>query len=254
MTLSKQDKILQVFIAVVMIANIAFWYSVRHVQARWSNVPPAPEKIYASSYGLGDTNLSFRVNGLMIQNLGDTAGRYTSLKDYNYERLSDWFFLQDYLDPKSYFIPYLASYYFSGVQDPEKFEPALNYLEIVGERDGGQSWRWLVQAIFIARFRMNDLDRALVLAEKLAAANNPNVPGWVRQMPAFVMTAKGDKEAAYALLIEILKTNSADMHPNEIFDMKYRICNKLLDKASADKDPICEGIPRTTLPQDDEEH
>ncbi len=253
MTLSKQDKMLQICIAIVLVANIALWFSVRHVQAKWANVPPAPDKRYAASYGLGDASFSYRINGLMIQNLGDTAGRFTALKDYNYQRLAKWFLLQDHLDKKSKYIPYLASYYFSGVQEPEKFSPVLDYLQFVGERDEGQNWRWLVQAIYISRFIMNDLDRALELAQILAETQNPDVPGWVRQMPAFVMTAKGDKEAAYALLIEILKTNSSDMHPNEIYDMKYRICNKLLEPVEADKNPLCEGIERIPLPKNDKE-
>ncbi len=240
---SHLDKKIQLLLAITLCMNLAYWFSVRNVQARWANVPPAPEKEYAALYGLGDPSFAFRINGIMIQNFGDTGGRYTSLKEYNYNTLREWFMVQDYLDPHSNFIPYLAANYFGGVEDASKYEPLVDYLEYVGSRDEGQDWRWLVQAIHLARYRLKDMDRALSLANTLAVTTNPDVPAWVRQMPSFVLSAKGEKEAAYALLLEILKTDSANMHPAEIYDMKYRMCTKLQTYEQALNNPLCAGMP-----------
>ncbi|MGH1404528.1 MAG: hypothetical protein ACRBDL_09810 [Alphaproteobacteria bacterium] len=217
------------------------WFAMRDERVVWGNVPPAPSIEFASSYGLGDHSFSYRINGLMIQNLGDTGGRVTSLKDYDYDRLTEWFFLQDSLDHKSSFIPYLASYYFIGLQEPEKYRPVLDYLEVAAGHGEGEKWRWLVQAVFFARFRLNDLDKALELAHSLADTKNDDVPGWVRQMPAFVMTQKGEKEAAYALMVEILKTSADKMHPNEVNAMKAYICDRILDAERAKTNSLCQN-------------
>ncbi len=237
-----QELFVKAALAAVLVLNVAFWFSIRDIRSHWNNVPPVPDEKYASAYGLGDKSFAYRLNGIMIQNLGDTGGRVTSLKDYDYGKLAKWFFLQDHLDKKSNFIPYLAGYYFSGVQEPEKFRPVLDYLEQVGNRDYGQKWRWLAQAVFIARYKLNDLDKALSLANVMAKINNDNMPSWARQMPAFIMSAKGEKDAAYALMLEILKTSADKMHPNEVNAMRAYICEQILEMEEAKQDPICEGI------------
>lgn len=242
MTVKTNDRLIQLALAITLFLNIVFWFSIRDVQARWENVPPPPSEKFASAYGLGDKSLAYRTNGLMIQNMGDTGGRLTSLVDYDFERLTKWFFLQDYLDEKSNYTPYLAAFYFGSVQDPQKYRPVLPYLTEVGMRPYGQKWRWLVHAVQITKDKLQDNEKALELAQLLAQSKHPDMPNWVQQMPVFVLTDKGQKEAAYALMLEILKSSSENMHPNEIYSMRIYICNKILDQQEAQDNPLCEGI------------
>ncbi len=242
MTLAKQDKTLQICIGIFLCLNIMAWFWARDMQVSWGNVPPAPKQEYASSIGLGDKSFAYRINSLMVQNLGDTGGRVTSLEDYDYERLVEWFYLQDSLDEKSSFIPYLASHLFGAVQQPEKYRPIIGYLKQAGERDYQENWRWLVQAIYYARFRLNDIDLALELAYKLADNENKNRPAWTSQMPAFVLTQKGEKEAAYSLMLEMLKSSADKLHPNEVYNTKIFMCTRLISKEDAMLNPLCDGI------------
>ncbi len=228
-----------IFLVIVFSLNILLWFSVRDIKSKWGNVPPVPSNKYISFYGLGDSSFAYRINGLMIQNLGDTGGRVTPLKDYNYDLLVKWFYLQDKLDPISDFIPYLAAYYFGSVQDPLRLPPLLQYLFDIGVRSYGEKWRWLAQGVFLARYQLKDLDKALEMANILANLGNQNIPNWARQMPAFILSAKGEKEAAYALLLEILKTRGENLHPNEVYSMRVYICKKLLSDRSASNNPIC---------------
>lgn len=237
-----QESKIKLLLMVALVINVSFWFSFRDVKGRWINVPPAPDVKYADSYGLGDRSFAYRLNGIMIQNLGDTGGRSTSLKDYNYHALTKWFYLQDHLDPTSDFIPYLASFYFGGVQEPELFRPVLDYLSEVGSRADGQKWRWLAQGVYLARYKMEDIDRALELANILANTKNENAPSWVRRMPAFIMTAKGEKQAAYALLLEILRTSAEDLHPNEVNATRAYICMRILSEEEAAANPLCENL------------
>ena len=234
------EKKVSVVLVLVLAVNFMFWLFLRDMQAEWGNVPPAPKEQFAALYGLGDKGFSYRLNGLMLQNLGDTGGRVTALKDYDYDDLTAWFFLQDKLDPVSDYIPYLASYYFGGVQEPEKYRPVLEYLRMVGARPEGIKWKWLVHAVFYARHELEDLDKALDLANDLAKNKNISAPMWIKQMPAYVMNAKGSKREAYSLLVETLKANMDKMAPEEINATRSFICDRILDPSEAKDDPLCQ--------------
>ncbi len=239
---NKTDMLVRLALALALALNILFWFHVRSLHARWDSVPPPPDKKFAAIYGLGDTSFSYRLNGIMLQNMGDTGGRTTSLKDYDYNRLTRWFFLQDSLDPVSNYVPYLATFYFGAVQEPDKFRPVLDYLKDIGVRPHGEKWRWLVYAVQMAKNNIGDKDKALELAQILANTNYDDTPAWVKQMPAFVLTDRGDKKEAYALMLEILKTSADKMHPNEVNAMKYYICQQILEPQEAADNPLCEDI------------
>lgn len=247
---SAQKRILYLLFVMAIILNVLSWLYVRDIQARWLNVPPVPLKEDdvpseegALAFALGDQQLAYRTIGIMLQNLGDTGGRSTPLRDYDYEALSRWFILADKLDPGSHFTPFLAAFYFGAVDDPSRLPPLLDYLERVGVRPGGERWRWLAQAVYIARWQMNDLDKALQLARKLAALDYPGMPTWTDQMPAFILGAKGNKEEALAIMLEILKTSADKIHPNEVNFTRDYICTRLLDESEAAGHPLCRDIP-----------
>ncbi len=90
---------------------------------------------------------------------------------------------------------------------------------------------------------MGDLDLAYSLAQELASIEKEDMPGWTKQMPAFILNAKGDKETAYAMLIELLKSSAQDMHPNEVNFTRDYICTRILEPSKAQANPICQDIP-----------
>lgn len=233
----------EILLCIAILCNLFFWFSVRHIQSHWGNVPPAPSKDFAASAGLGDTAFSYRIIGLMLQNLGDTGGRFTALKEYNYDELAKWFYIQQQLDPRSNFSPYIAAYYFSASQVPDKIRPLLGYLSVVGGSERDQKWRFLAQAVYLARFIVKDNALALELAKKLAANPNKDMPIWTRNMPAFVLNRQGDKKAAYQLLVEILRSNMKTMQPSEINNMRYYICKDVLTIDEAKTDLLCKDLP-----------
>lgn len=231
------------FVLFALVAvNIATWYSVRDVKGRWTNVPPVPSLAGAGAGTLGDLQLAYRSYGLILQNLGSTGGRTESLKNYNYDRLKDWFFLTWALDNKSNYVPYMAAYYFGAVEDNKKLKPLIDYLEIAGQGAEGEKWRWLAHAVYLARYKMNDMNRALEMANKLAASKDETLPAWAKQMPAFVNEAKGDKQAAYEIMLNVLKTEGDKMPVQEVNFMLDYICKRVLDEAQAKNHPLCKEI------------
>lgn len=221
-------------------ANVVLWSSVRNVKIEWRNVPPTPGLSGALWSALGDPQLAYRSYGIMIQNMGDTGGRVTNLRKYDYDALGRWFQLEHRLDPLSDFMPYLAGYVFGGVRDaPEKVAPVVDYLEQAAGQGQGEKWRFLVHAIFLARYRMNDMPKALELAKKLDAYDNPDMPAWAHQMHIFILNAQGEKQAAYSLMLNLLKTEGETLNPYEVNATLSYICEQILNPDEAAIDPIC---------------
>ncbi len=89
------------------------------------------------------SNFIFRNFAFKIQNAGDSWGRFTALKHYNYQKLQGWFYLLDELDSQSNFIPSLASYYYSQTQNPEDTIYIIEYLRDHANKDLRNKWWWL---------------------------------------------------------------------------------------------------------------
>jgi hypothetical protein len=192
--------------------------------------------------GLGDTQYSYRLSAVMLQNLGDSGGRTTNFAKYDYTNLVQWFFLTDLLDQRSNFIPLLAAFYYGHTKSKDDLINIVKYLELVGSRTGKERWRWLAQAVFIARYRIEDLELALDLAHKLASHKDLGRPAWTYQMPAFVMSARGEKEAAFDLLINLIKDRGEELHPNEVNFTYHYICRELLDNRDPIRDELCDNV------------
>ncbi len=230
------------FFFLMLTCNSALWYTARYAQASWANVPPVPSESGLSSFFLGDKQFAFRATAIMLQNLGDTGGRMTQLEKYDYNMLAQWFDLADKLDPHSEYLPNLAAFYFGATKDTKAVRKMIDFLIMRGRRPsklGMEDWRWLAQAVFLTRFREGDMERAYQLAQEMAAQWRPGRPGWMKQMPAFVLLAEGDKKAAYQLMMTILKEDAEKMDPAEVNFMVSWICERIYDKQQAEADPLC---------------
>jgi hypothetical protein len=197
----------------------AFWWQTRDLQAGWEGVPPAPSTEVARALAMGDSQFLYRAATFVLQNMGDDGGKTTPLKDYDYHRLGQWFFLLDRFDPESEFLPVLVGYYYSQSQNPDDVRIVISYLAHIAIRDPERNWRWLAHAIYLARYKVKDMNLALSLAYRIAALKSPGVPLWAQQMPAFVLAAVGKKEAARDLMEAILDSQE-DLEPAEVDFMR----------------------------------
>ncbi len=222
-----------------LLLNILVWTHSRPLQPTWGNVPPAISHRNAVNVSLGDTQMGYRVIGLMLQNFGNSGGVSKSLKEYDYNHVADWLFLATSLDSISNFVPALGAFYFGATSKGEDLTPIINYLVVVGHQPQKQKWRWLAHAVYLARYVQNDLGLALTLAQQLADLPRDDLPFWARQMPIFVMTAKGDKEAAYDIIMETLKSGVDDLQPTEIRMLRDYTCDRVLTPDQAAINPLC---------------
>ena len=231
---------LYLFFALALGIQILSWTQVRSFRAQWLNIPPVPSAAGAAAFALGETQVAYRTMGLMLQNFGDSGGRVTNFKDYDYERLVQWFRLIGKFDPRSNFSPYLAAYYFSAVNDSYKISLLADYLYEAGSAPVQGKWQWLAQAVYLKRYKVNDFETAYKWSVELSELDDPTVPSWARQMPAFVKNAEGDKQAAYDILVSMLKSGIGKMPREEVNAITDYICDRVLAPQDALNDPICQ--------------
>lgn len=243
MMLRSRHNLLYALFGLALFLNLLIWISVRDLRARWTNVPPAPSVAGALTASLGDKHLAYRIYAMMIQNLGNTGGLDTNLGAYDFETLKEWLMLENMLDPRPDIVPFLAANLYAAAKTTTEFRPLVEYLDVAAGDGEGQKWRWLARAIHIARYKMEDMDLALPLARKLAAFPNPDMPLWTRQMPAYIMTERGEKQAAYELMVNMLGSSAQDLHPNEVNATLDYICTRILDEKEAAENQLCQNIP-----------
>lgn len=190
-------------------------------------VPPGYETGLAVS--LGDGEFFFRSSALHLINAGVSGGQAIPLKNLDFARLQDWFFLLDRFDSRSNLVPVLAGYWFGFTQHRPDARYIVDYLLARAEIDPEQGWRWRLQAIYLAKHRIGDLDLAFEIAQSSAAIDDPNAPFFLKQMPAFVLEDMGEEEAALILLQSIMAT-----HP-ELPDDEARFLQIAIDRISSTK-------------------
>lgn len=227
--------------ALAFCLNLLFWFHARAVHEPWNNVPAAPDPAYASLIGLGDAGLSYRMTGYFLQNFGNTGGNFVSIDSYDFAILEDWLFVAHSLDPLADYVPFMAAYFLGATDSPENNAHLVPYLREAGKVAAPEKWRWLAQAVYKARYKMNDVPYALELAQELAALPGDVAP-WGRQMPAFINMQLGNKEAAYGIMLHMLQSEGSKLHPAEIMFMTDFICNRTLDPADAAENPLCQSL------------
>lgn len=223
----------------ILVLNIGLWLRTHDLRPAWGNVPPVTTERATTMMALGDQQFGYRMIGLMLQNLGSTGGKEQGFQTYNYGRLGEWFGLASRLDPESNFVPALAAYYYGATRKVADLTPIIDYLAAVGHQPQKQKWRWLAHAVYLARYDQGDLNKALMLANQLAALPRDDMPPWARQMPVFVMNAQGDKQAAYALMMGILSSGVKDMSPTEIRFIRDYVCDQILTPEQAAREELC---------------
>lgn len=188
--------------------QILLWSYTNTLRPALAVIPPLPHERTVSAMSLGDSQFYFRTHALRIQNAGDTFGRFTPFKHYDYQTLSQWLYLLDGLDPHSDLLPTLASYYYSQTQRKEDVRYLVNYLADHARLNPEANWWWLGQAVYLANHTLNDKTLALSLAEELARTPG-DLPAWTRQMPALIHAQLGEKEEALIIIKQLLE------HPEE---------------------------------------
>lgn len=186
--------------------QIFFWSFAQDEKPNLGIMPVLPSQAEIEALSFGDKQLYFRAMAMNLQMAGDTFGRTTPLKDYDYPELLEWFRMMDTLDWRSNFIPSIAAYYFSRTQNTPDVKYMVEYLLEHGLRDPEEKWWWLSQGIYLANHVIKDKESAFKMAQALKTVEK-DIPMWARQMEVFLREDLGETGAAEEVMCEIIAGN-----------------------------------------------
>lgn len=188
-----------VFLLLFVAMQLGLGWQMHKVRPALAIVEVPPHEVVARLQAFNDGQWQFRLLGMQLQNTGDTFGRFTGLRKYDYQKLGMWLALLDRFDDRSDWMPSLASYYYGMTPKTEDVPVIVAYLERHADRYPGLKWWWYAQGTYLANHKMKDKDTALRLAYKLSEAPAEK-PLWARQMPAFIHEQRGELEDARKLV------------------------------------------------------
>lgn len=208
----------------------SYWSGTRSIKPDFEVVPKVPSQEMLKAFAFGDDEIAFRFNGYKLQFAGDGFGRVTALKDYDYSKLYQWWKILDDINYKSDLIPYYVAYYWSASQKPKRDVPyVVDFLEEHSDKDPSKNWWWYSQAAYNARFKMNKINRALEIAQKLAdLPKSLKIPLWTRQLGAFLYEKKGEYQKSCEIILHILEDyDQKQISEGEINFMFYFVQERL---------------------------
>jgi hypothetical protein len=210
-------------LALCVMLQLGFWFKTKDITPDLAIVPPVPGEQAVQALSFGDTQFYFRVLALELQNAGDTYGRFTSLRYYDFNKLYHWFKLLDTLDFRSDMMPAMATYYFSQTQNTADIRYIVDYVYEHATRDVPKKWWWLMQSIYLAQHKLKDMDLALKVAAPLV---NDGVPVFAQHMAAVVHEKRGEMEDALRIM-ETIRDNAKDIPEADLKYMNYFVKERL---------------------------
>lgn len=210
-------------LAVFALLQIGFWYQAKAMRPDLGVVPDVPGRQAVRALAFGDNQFFFRVLAFQLQNAGDTYGRSTALRFYDFNKLYLWFTLLDDLDRRSNMIPSLATYYFAQTQNTEDVRYVVDYLYAHATRDVPEKWWWLLQSIYLSMHKLHDMDLALKVAKPMV---NSEVPAFAQQMAAVVHEKRGEMEDALHVM-QIISDNAKQIKDADLKYMTYFVEERL---------------------------
>lgn len=234
---SKRIKIGYAFLSVFFILNFFLWSFSKSKIEFWVNVPPAPGPVQTLSYGLGDAELSYRLLGYQLQNMGDHGGQTRNIDDYNYKNLAQWARMLDGLNQKSDFLPNLAAHYFGSSRQKDHILELVQVLEDIGLRDYPGKWQWLVWSMTKSDVVLSDYEYTISLARQLQSKNDKTMPGWGYRMAPMYMFKHGDLSQSYLEMMHVYYDYLPKMpHDEKLFAITF-LCDQL--SQYSDQNPAC---------------
>jgi hypothetical protein len=246
---AKIKYVLRNYLALLLVLCLQFgyWFETKDIKPQMDIVPDVPGRKQIHALTFGDDQFYFRTLALMLQNSGDTYGRFTSLRYYDFNKLYHWFNLLDELDARSNIIPAMACYYFSQTQNTADVRYIVDYLYTHSTRDVEHKWWWLLQSIYLAMHKVEDMNLALKVSAPLV---NPKVPLFAQEMAAVVHEKRGEMDDAYRIM-ESIKENAKTIPDADLKYMTYFVKERLgkLDKIKKEQAaPAGTPTPAASVP------
>lgn len=206
-------------LVVAAAAQISLAVLLRDVQPSRDIVPPVPTARMLAASALGDNQLLYRLHAMGLQNFGDTGGRWTSLSDYDLERIVQWFKILDRLDLNANHHVTLAARYFSQTQDKPALIHLVRYLQSHVRQNPENKLQWLSEALHMARVRLQSETLVLEIADQLGGYDFPKMSPMAYQLPAALYESAGHYKIAAMYMERALRLLEGRISDKELQNM-----------------------------------
>ena len=172
----------------VIIFSILLWRdSVYHKKPDIERLPVAPSLSSLPFFMASDQAFSYRIILFWLQQFDVQSGQYVSYKNLNYENLEHWLEVLSKLEPHSQYPILLATRIYTRVADESKKRQMLEFVYQQFLLNPAKNWRWLSEAVVVAKYGLKDLNLAYRFASALHDSSVMIIPQWARDTKKYVI-------------------------------------------------------------------
>lgn len=201
---------------------------------RVDELPPPPPSELLGALALGEDRTAASLAALWLQFHDTQPGYSVPFRELDYTRVRQWLERILALAPERDYPLLLAVRIYGQVNDPPRQRIMLGFVREAFVERPRDRWRWLAEAIIIAKHRLHDLDLALEYARLLNRHTQPGeVPFWARDLQLIVLEEMGELEATRLLIGGMLESGEID-DPQELRFLDRRL--KMLENRASSPD------------------
>ena len=211
---------------ILLVSQLAYHHHARRqLEASYEGLTSPLNVASYRGIAMGSDQLLGYLLAIRLQLHDNQAGRHFSYRLIDYARLIDWLDLITEISPGTEYPMLLAARVYSSTRDHDRLRQILEFIARRFEDDPQKHWRRMAEACLLAKHKLDDLDLALRLAERLALQPaSVQMPQWARDFRFLLLADLNEFEAAIAIIQALLQTGSIT-DPDE----KRFLQEKLLD-------------------------
>ena len=175
-----------------------------------------PTAVQRTLFAFGDTQFLYRYWSSYLQNAGDTGGRATRMRNYDYDDVIGWLKTLQALDSKAQQHTFLAAHYFSQTPRMDDLRKVLAFIADDVAKHPARKWYWLTYAMPAAAKTLDDIGYALELSRQLASYDFPHMTGWNYLFPAIYLERMGRFDEARAEIAGVLETRRSKLDSGQL--------------------------------------
>jgi len=221
------------FMLLLMFAVQLIWHSQQApVVARAEDLPlPKSARTYVMS-SFGEPIATSKVLNLWLQAFDTQPGVSLPLQALDYKVVEKWLDTIMELDPRGHYPMLVATRIYGSVSNRAKQREMMDYVFHKFSENPNKNWRWLAEAVIIAKHELKDMKLALKYADALTArATGPNVPYWAKDMKIIVLEDIGEVEAAKILVGGLLESGEiTDPYELRFLQNKIKVLEQKVSK------------------------
>jgi hypothetical protein len=195
---------------VLFACQLFYHYASRAQMA--ANYQPLGKPLSAAAYrgiAMGSEQLLGYLLAIRLQLHDNQAGQHFRYSMIDYEILIEWLDRITELSPGTEYPMLLASRVYTSTSDQARSRAILGFIQRRFDDDPQLHWRRLAEATVIAKYKLEDLELALAMAEKLAQQpSSVEMPNWARDFQFLLLAELNELESAIALIQALLQTDA----------------------------------------------